>query len=545
MVEKTSEYWLEKARKAHNAGDYKSAKKAVDEAKRIQKLDPSKSLAAGALRSSGETIDFFGGLTQKILDLPLEITKKIQLLDLISPTVKEKTGLDLGTSEDIAIPKRDPDAPTVRQKISEITGGFSEYQPQTVGGEFTGTLGEFLGGAATMPLGGLFRSTTSAVLPALASETAGQLTKGTEYENLARFAGALGVPIAQAGATPLLRRTAIGDPTEVQAYVKGSTRPESVDLLKQLGVEDISAGQKLGSEALMRLEGRLGPSLPSQGQLTRAVAKEAGIDTGDDVLQTFTVNANRKRLGAIFNQADDLAGGIPTQDEAMKAINLVSDAEALMSEGVKIPKVLTNAANTIGNAFADNTSLNAETIKQVRANINKAIKTYSKAIDKRIEYDLAENLLNALDDMVARQISTTSPQFMNTLNTARQQYRAHLTLERALTGGGQKKAAGVITPESLASATLQREGVSYTRGTGTDLADIARASQEVLTPLPRVAEGGIRFGPSGRAGQILDVIPSMYASRAQQTLPLNLRQAVFPSLFERIARQTGGLLSID
>ena len=68
MVEKTSEYWLEKARKAHNAGDYKSAKKAVDEAKRIQKLDPSKSLAAGALRGSAETVDFFGELTQKILN---------------------------------------------------------------------------------------------------------------------------------------------------------------------------------------------------------------------------------------------------------------------------------------------------------------------------------------------------------------------------------------------------------------------------------------------------------------------------------------------
>jgi hypothetical protein len=178
---------------------------------------------AGALRGAGETVDFVGNLAQKVMDMPLAITKKLQLLDLISPTVKEATGIDLGTSEDIVIPKEE-DATTLRGTLADVTGGYSEYESPLRFGRFGGTMGEFTGGAAVMPLGGPFRSITSAMLPAIGSETAGQFAEGTEYENLARFAGALGVPIAQAGVTPLLRRTAIGDPKDVASYLKGSER---------------------------------------------------------------------------------------------------------------------------------------------------------------------------------------------------------------------------------------------------------------------------------------------------------------------------------
>lgn len=499
---------------------------------------------AGVLRGASGVVDLLGQAPELLTQLVSGGGEK--MMDILglssgrapSETQKRVLGAAFGDAGEQPTPS------TLQQEVAKMTGGYSEYRSPLVSGQYGGTLGEFTGGAAAMPIGGPLRAVGSTVLPAIASETAGQITKGTEYENMARIAAALGIPVAQALATPALRRMAIGDPSEVQAYVKGSTRPQSVGILERAGVEDISAGQELGSEALMRLEGRVGPSLTSMGQLTRAVAKEAGIDTDAGVLSANVVNTNRQRLGSVFDQADDLAGGVPTQAEGMAAVNLVGTAEEFMTEGVKIPKALNDTANTIGNAFIDGVELDAKTIKQMRAKLNEAIKRYSRAADKQIEYGLAEDLLETLDDMVTRQISATSPEFVDTLNTARQQYRAHLTMERALTGGGQGKAAGRISPESLASATQRREGVSYVRGTGSDLGELARASQEVLTPLPRVAEGGVRF-PDPRVGQLRDVIPSMAASRMQETLPMPARQAITQRLLERLARQTGGLLSID
>ena len=82
---------------------------------------------------------------------------------------------------------------------NSFTGPF--YQPKTIVGDYAQTTGEFLPGALLMPGGGLARSALRyGVLPALTSETAGQLTKGTAAESWARLAGAI------LGASPSLWR---------------------------------------------------------------------------------------------------------------------------------------------------------------------------------------------------------------------------------------------------------------------------------------------------------------------------------------------------
>ena len=70
--------------------------------------------------------------------------------------------------------------PQILPLASRLTGGFTEYEPQTTAGEYARTGGEFVGGALAMPYGGPLNAARSAILPALASETAGQMTKGTE-----------------------------------------------------------------------------------------------------------------------------------------------------------------------------------------------------------------------------------------------------------------------------------------------------------------------------------------------------------------------------
>ncbi|MGN7962189.1 hypothetical protein [Brucella sp. 22210] len=77
-----------------------------------------------------------------------------------------------------------------REGLSAITGGATDYQPQTTVGEYARTVGEFVPGAmvAGANLPNVLRF---GVAPAVASETAGQATEGTPLEPYARIAGAL------------------------------------------------------------------------------------------------------------------------------------------------------------------------------------------------------------------------------------------------------------------------------------------------------------------------------------------------------------------
>jgi len=89
-----------------------------------------------------------------------------------------------------------PSTSDVRQLTVPIAG--ENYQPQTVAGEYARTVGQFAPGAALGP-GSLMRKAAMTVVPAVASETAGQLTKGTAEEGPARFIGGLVGGVASAG----------------------------------------------------------------------------------------------------------------------------------------------------------------------------------------------------------------------------------------------------------------------------------------------------------------------------------------------------------
>ncbi|BAU91152.1 hypothetical protein MPPM_2547 [Methylorubrum populi] len=68
------------------------------------------------------------------------------------------------------------------------------YEPQTTAGEFARTVAEFVPGAGKT----VATAARNALVPALASETAGQVTKGTEAEPVARLVGGVAGGAAQA-----------------------------------------------------------------------------------------------------------------------------------------------------------------------------------------------------------------------------------------------------------------------------------------------------------------------------------------------------------
>lgn len=80
---------------------------------------------------------------------------------------------------------------TLRRAASAITGGATDYQPYTTAGEYSRTVGEFLPGAMALGAGNVANAVRYGVAPAVASETAGQLTEDTALEPYARVAGAI------------------------------------------------------------------------------------------------------------------------------------------------------------------------------------------------------------------------------------------------------------------------------------------------------------------------------------------------------------------
>ena len=89
------------------------------------------------------------------------------------------------------LPKSPLSGSTLRGGLSTVTGGASDYQPETTAGEYARTVGEFAPGAVAFGGTGLANVARNLVAPAVTSETAGQLTEGTEAEPYARIVGAL------------------------------------------------------------------------------------------------------------------------------------------------------------------------------------------------------------------------------------------------------------------------------------------------------------------------------------------------------------------
>jgi len=91
-----------------------------------------------------------------------------------------------------------PSSDRIQKAIESKTGQF--YQPQTLPGQYAQTIGEFAPAVIGGPESLATKLATRVAAPAIASETAGQLTQGTALEPYARIAGAVGGGIGAAKA---------------------------------------------------------------------------------------------------------------------------------------------------------------------------------------------------------------------------------------------------------------------------------------------------------------------------------------------------------
>jgi hypothetical protein len=226
------------------------------------------SAAADKLGVSPETVG-------KIKDTAYNVAKYNPL-----PSIRALSG---STSEEI------------QKEVEGVTGEF--YKPKTMLGEGARTFGSFLPAAAAGPAGVGRRVVTQAVIPALTSETAGQITKGTAAEPYARTAAAILSPAAAEMA--LARRAQQALPTAQDALDAGKA------IYRSPQVQGITippqAVDKLAQRISATVDGPAAINSPRTARLAELLSEvpASGGSIGVDDIKAFRTSLNEVRRDAV------------------------------------------------------------------------------------------------------------------------------------------------------------------------------------------------------------------------------------------------------
>lgn len=428
--------------------------------------------AADVIKSAGSGLVRGGAV---LAGLPADLSEMgARGLDVATRFIGDKLGAN--------IQERPNQTPTLGSQqilggIQSVTGDL--HKPQTTAGEFAQTIGEFAPGIVAGPGGIGARALTQVVAPAVASEAAGQLTKGSDAEPYARVAGAIA-----GGFAPSALSRAIS-PLPINAERAGA-----VNTLRNEGVTDLTAGQVTGRKPLQYLEaerGRGANLMESQGeQFTQAVLRRVGENaeraTPEVIDRAFT------RIGGEFDRLAANNAAVLDQRFNQAARAAVDDYNNLVSAPNRVPAVENFVQEITNAAQAGRGALTGQTYQSLRSRMQRAERGMGANPEARTAI---RDMREALDDAMERSIARSgNPADIAAWQNARQQYRNMIVVEQAATGAGEGAAAGLISPAKLREATVNKQGRrNYARGQG-DFADLARSGVQVMTPLPNSGTAG-------------------------------------------------------
>lgn len=184
----------------------------------------------------------------------------------------------------------------IKGYVESLTGQF--YEPQSTTGQYANTVGEFIPGAL---IGGgktgadlLMSALKYGVVPGVASETAGQATKGTSAEPYARAAAGIAAGVGMA-ALPGIKLSAVPRENRLLARAVRDDDLSAAAIGKSL--DDLGPGGMVMD---------LGPNLQRQGGALAATPGSAQKTVRDAV--TARADATKVRVG---KQLDDTLGPSP------------------------------------------------------------------------------------------------------------------------------------------------------------------------------------------------------------------------------------------
>lgn len=185
-------------------------------------------------------------------------------------------------------------APSVSQLVTgEKPKAPLEYEPKTLAGEYGQTVGEFAAGA--LGPGGALRKTAQVLVPGMASEAAGQATKGSELEPWVRAVFGLAGGVATAGRSPNITKLAAKGAPERLAV-----KAEADALYDKLR----SAGIKYDSNSYDLMARNLAMKMHKEGFRPKTSAKVA--DSVEYVLEGMGKSPDYSDFEALRRNAGEL-----------------------------------------------------------------------------------------------------------------------------------------------------------------------------------------------------------------------------------------------
>lgn len=233
--------------------------------------------------------------------------------------------------------------PSVTNLVTgEQPKGILEREPQNVAEEYAGTVGEFLPGV--IGPGGPARKVAQVLLPALASETAGQIARNTgneELEPYARLAGGVGGGLLTAGKTAASATKQIAQGAPERAAVQAKTAA-MYDKLRSAGITyDANAYQNMAAGLLSKLTqgGFRKAQAPLTADALEAVAEQVGKSPDFNDLESI-----RKTTGNILREANATATDKKAAELVLDALDDFAGKSPLSTNGSVAPDKVASLA---------------------------------------------------------------------------------------------------------------------------------------------------------------------------------------------------------
>lgn len=355
-----------------------------------------------------------------------------------------------------------------------VTGNF--YESQTPQGKLARSGTRFIPGAMVGP-GGAGAKLVSGLGAGLASEAAGQATEGQPGETVARVLGGVA-----GGLSPSALSRAI---TPIQANPQ---RQRLVEVLQSEGVNSLTAGQRTGNKALQYAESTFG-ELPGAGQGPARIQQEGQRQFTEAAMRRTGggPTASPEHLLANHNRLSQEFRDLSARNNMVFDQQFGRDATAAVQGYQRVPPSQQRAM--VEGYVQDivqhmqNGQMPGAYYQEMRSRLSKQANGL-RVSDPTLS-DTLRGLRNSLDDAMGRSVSPADRQAWQ---TARREYGAQKTVEKAASRAGEATAEGNIVPANLRNTVAADNRGQYARGQG-QFSELARAGSGVMAPLPNSGTG--------------------------------------------------------
>ena len=504
----TEQQLKDAARKALAAGDNAAAKRLIDAARAAGATAQPLRQAAGTPtdgynqpeRTIGQTLyeNFIGSgpadtigeqAGQYIRGVAPALTRGAAELVGLPGTIGGL--MDVGAQKLGLLPEDMPPSPVfstlsgagLRDIASAATGGETEYKAPGRAGQFISTGGEFMGGGLG---GGIQNALRFGLFPGLTSEAAGQTA---EVAGLGETGQAISRLVGAVGGGMLASRPG--------AFVGDDETARMANVLRDAGV-DVSTGQGTGSQALMRMEGRLQPTEQQLAAVTEATMRRFGSTA--KVATPTNLAAVEKTLVDQMDSAVQGAQIIPNTAQATAAIDVAANYIARVPAGQLTPRVR-GIANEIRALAAAGKDVPLSRLKTWRSDIG-ALTVSPDAATR----EAAHAMRRLLDEMTDTALTAAGRESdIAALAQAREAYRDYIGVRDAASRAGAE--GGILSPTALNQSMIRAQGrEAYATGRSTPMTDFTRSAAATLRAAPATSPGGVR--------SISEALPLALASMA-------------------------------